>query len=260
MKSTEKLGSRVFGWDSLTVKPTANGERRDVVDQPTATFKNFESHISTLKPGAESHPPHKHAREEFIILREGTLDVFINGKVTRIGPGSMIFFASNDLHNVKNVGTTPATYTVFNVTTDLTASAPAEGVAAAAVLGKLQSGVFDWEKLEAKPTKVGARREVVDSATTTCTKFECHVTTLKAGEAPHAAHHHGDEEIVIIKEGTMEATINGVAKTAGPGSIFFYGSNDEHGMKNVGTTEATYHVIRIITDGTPPEPAAPAAK
>ena len=32
----------------------------------------------------------------------------------------------------------------------------------------------------------------------------------------------------------MAATINGVTNRGGPGSVFFYGSNDEHGMKNVG--------------------------
>jgi quercetin dioxygenase-like cupin family protein len=55
-----------------------------------------------------------------------------------------------------------------------------------------------------------------------------------------------------VKEGLIEVTINGVTQRAGPGSIFFYASNDEHGMKNVGTTAATYHVVRIVTAATPP--------
>ena len=49
-----------------------------------------------------------------------------------------------------------------------------------------------------------------------------------------------------------------VAQRGGPGSIFFYGSNDLHGMKNVGTTDATYYVFRTITELTPPAP--PSAK
>jgi quercetin dioxygenase-like cupin family protein len=49
----------------------------------------------------------------------------------------------------------------------------------------------------------------------------------------------------------MEATINGVSRRAGPGSIFFYASNDAHGMKNVGTTAATYYVFRVVTEATP---------
>lgn len=246
-----KLGSRVFVWDELKVKPNAFGTRRDVVDLPTATFEKFESHITTLNSGQASHPPHKHAREEFIIVKEGTLDVSINGTITRTGPGSLLFYASNDLHNVRNVGTTPATYIVFNFETVATRSAPAGGAASAPVAGQLVSTVFDWEKLAVKTTKVGARRDVANAPTPTCENFECHITTLNAGEVPHAAHRHPDEEIVVVKEGIMEVTVEGVTRRGGPGSIFFYASNDEHGMKNVGGTTASYHVIRIVTAATP---------
>jgi quercetin dioxygenase-like cupin family protein len=252
----EKMGSRVFAWENFVAKPTKNGLRREVADLPTATLERFESHISTLNPGEKSHPPHIHAQEEFIILKEGTLDASINGKVERVEPGSIMFFASNDYHNVTNVGATPATYLVFNFATAATKSAPKGGATAAAVPGKQVSTVFHWDKMEAKPNAKGARREIVNSPTTTLQSWEGHITTLKAGEAPHAAHRHPDEELIVVKDGVMEATINGVAQRGGPGSIFFYSSNDLHGMKNVGGTEATYYVFRAITEATPKAPAA----
>lgn len=249
-----KLGSAVFKWEDLTPKPTAVGLRRDVADQPTATLARFESHISTLNPGKMSHPPHIHPQEEFIILKEGTLDASINGKVERVEAGSILFFASNDWHNVTNVGDQPATYLVFNLATAATNSAPKGGATAAAVPGIQVSTVFHWDKLEAKPNAKGARREIVNAPTTTLANWEGHVTTLKAGEVPHPAHTHPDEELVIVKEGLMEVTINGVTQRGGPGSIFFYGSGDLHGMKNVGAGEATYYVFRTITEATPKPP------
>ena len=66
---------------------TAMGRRWNVANLPTPTFEIFESHITELLPGRESHPPHQHAREECIILKEGTLDVSINGTVRRVGAG-----------------------------------------------------------------------------------------------------------------------------------------------------------------------------
>ena len=251
-----KLGSRVWVWDELVAKPNNVGARREVVDLPTATFEKFESHVTTLNPGVASHPPHRHSREEFILLKEGNLDVFVAGKTHPAGPGSVFFFAANDLHNMRNVGTTPATYLVFNFDTVATRSASIEGATAVAAPGTLVSTVFDWEKLAVQPTPVGTLRKIVDSPTTTAKNFEGHVTTLKAGEVPHASHHHPDEELIVVKEGLMQATINGVAKRGGPGSIFFFASNDEHGMKNVGTTPAAYYVFRIITDATPELAAA----
>ena len=248
---SSRLGSTVFKWEELVAKPTAVGVRRDVANLPTATLERFECHISTLNAGLMSHPPHRHPQEEFIILKAGVLEVFVNGRTQRVGPGSFFFFASNDLHNVTNVGDQPATYLVFNLTTKATHDAPPEGVTVASLPGILGSTVLDWAALPVKATKTGERRELVNSPTCTCANLEGHVTTLRAGEVPHAPHHHPDEELVIVKEGLMEVTINGVSSHAGPGSIFFYASNDEHGMKNVGTTMASYHVIRFVTAATP---------
>lgn len=121
---------------------------------------------------------------------------------------------------------------------------------------RLPSSVFDWSKLEVKATRNGERRAVFDSATATLDRLACHVTTVKAGEASHDPHRHPDEELIIVKEGTVEATINGQAQKAGPGSLFFYASNDLHGLRNVGDTPATYFVLRWTSPGTEgPRPA-----
>ena len=111
----------------------------------------------------------------------------------------------------------------------------------------LGSTVLDWAKLAVHPTPVGARRDLLDGPTATFENFEGHVTTLNPGEAPHPAHQHPDEELVVLKEGTLEVTINGASQRAGAGSVLLIASNDRHGWKNVGTTPATYYVFRIVT-------------
>jgi quercetin dioxygenase-like cupin family protein len=244
-----RLGSTVFRWEDLVVKPTGVGERRDVARQPSGTLAEFECHISTLNPNLASHPPHTHPQEELIILRDGTLDVHINGKETRVGPGSLFFFAANNPHAVQNRGDKPATYFVFNFTSAATARLRGQPMAPTPE-GHLGSAVFEWTKLPVTPTKTGERRDVTDRPTATLVNFECHVTTLQAGEAPHATHNHPDEEFILIKEGELEISLNGKAQRAGPGSIVFVAPNDEHGWRNVGTTAATYYVIRFKTEDT----------
>ena len=120
----------------------------------------------------------------------------------------------------------------------------------------MQSSVFNWNSVEAKPTKVGARRDFFDTPTATLDQLECHVTTINPGEAPHAPHQHPDEELIIVKEGTLEAMQNGVIKQAGPGSIIFEASNQLHGLKNVGKTPATYYVVKWFSPGLKPKSAA----
>ena len=108
------LPSTLFEWSSLKPEPNRTGEVRRVVRQPTATLQELEIHITTLKAGEESHPPHQHVNEEILIVKEGQVEALVNGELKRGGPGSLIFQASNQLHNIKNVGTTPATYHVIN--------------------------------------------------------------------------------------------------------------------------------------------------
>lgn len=246
-----KLGSTVFAWEDVAIKPGATKAGRSIVNRPTATLDIFESHVTSLNPGVPSHPPHRHAQEEFIILREGTLEVTINGRSQVAGPGSLLFYASNDFHHVRNVGKGPATYLVFNYRTVATAAAPERSAAESAAPGTLRSSVFDWEKLAATATKTGERRGICHGPTVTLRNLEAHVTTLRPGEAPHASHRHPDEELIVVKEGLMEATINGRVQRAGPGSVFFFASNDEHGLRNVGSSSATYHVVRMVTAATP---------
>lgn len=254
-----KLGSRIFTWESLTARPTPLGARREVANQPTATLERFQSHITTLNPGKASHPPHQHSLEEMILVKEGTLDVTINGETQRAGPGSVLFYASNDFHHVTNVGDAPATYIVLNFGTAATATAPAQPAARTAPATALRSGVHEWSALPVKATKTGARRDVFNSPTVTCINLSCHATTVNAGDASHGAHRHPDEEVVIVKEGLVEVLVNGTTQRCGPGSVCFFASNDEHGMRNVGDTAATYYVIRVVSAATP-KSAAPARK
>ena len=110
----------------------------------------------------------------------------------------------------------------------------------------LGSRVFDWAKLPATGTKVGEIRPYFDAATRTLARLESHVTTLNPGEISHAAHAHADEELVIVREGELEATINGAPQVAGAGSVFFFASHDLHGLRNAGPGCTSYHVIRIF--------------
>ena len=111
---TSVMQSSVFDWHSIAVKQTDVGSVRQFFKSPTITLDELECHVTTLNPGLQSHPPHKHPNEELVIIREGNVEVLSNGEWKKAGPGSVIFNASNQLHALKNVGTTPAVYHVLN--------------------------------------------------------------------------------------------------------------------------------------------------
>jgi quercetin dioxygenase-like cupin family protein len=129
--------SALWEWESLSPKPTDVGQYRHVVRAPTATLDELEMHVTTLNPGQTSHAPHRHPNEELVIISSGKIEAYSNGQTKVLGPGSIIFNASNQLHGVRNVGTEPATYHVINWASPgtLKKKAGAEGAKAAPVQG-----------------------------------------------------------------------------------------------------------------------------
>ena len=114
------LGPAVFDWNAMEVKKTDVGALRSLIRQPTATLDELEMHVTTLNPGTTSHPPHTHPNEELVIIREGTVEVLNGGVWKRLGPGSIVFNASNSPHALRNVGEGPTTYHVINWKTPAT--------------------------------------------------------------------------------------------------------------------------------------------
>jgi len=118
--------STIFDWKDMKAEERPNGERRGAFDNPTVTLGNFECHVTTLKVGETSGAPHSHLTptmaEEAILLKEGTVEIEINGAKRTVGAGSVIYFAPKDSTALRNVGKTPAVYFVISVKT---AAAPA---------------------------------------------------------------------------------------------------------------------------------------
>jgi mannose-6-phosphate isomerase-like protein (cupin superfamily) len=108
------MGSMAFSYESLVAKATAVGALREVCRAPTATLDELEMHITTLNSrGAMPHPPHRHPHEELLIIKEGRVDALVDGQWIPLGPGSIIFQASNVEHAIRNAGDGPATYVVI---------------------------------------------------------------------------------------------------------------------------------------------------
>lgn len=109
------LPSAVYHLDDLPVRTANNAQFRDVLKGKLATGEALEVHETTLPPGDAPHPPHRHLHSEMWLIREGTVELLVNGTSRQMGPGSVGFVHSNDEHGIKNVGATPATYFVVAI-------------------------------------------------------------------------------------------------------------------------------------------------
>jgi XRE family transcriptional regulator, regulator of sulfur utilization len=138
---------------------------------------------------------------------------------------------------------------------DLVAAITAAGITLACVSvaqesgGLLDSTAWQWQDMQAKKTDVGELRSVVRQPTRTLDELEMHITTLNPHTASHKPHTHPNEEMVILKEGTLRAHVNGKEVVVGPGSVLFFASMQPHAVQNVGDTPATYFVINWASPG-----------
>ena len=135
---------------------------------------------------------------------------------------------------------------------DMKKPAPSTTPAApAAPSAPLLSDLYDWEKLTVTPNAKGVRRAVFEGPTATIDKIHCHITTLNAGEKSCDPSKHLQEEVIIVKEGLVEANWDGKSKVGGPGSVIFFASGATTFLRNAGTTPCTYIVVYYYTPLTP---------
>jgi mannose-6-phosphate isomerase-like protein (cupin superfamily) len=109
------LPSAMFPFEKLTPRTSNSATIRNVLKGKLATGESVEVHETTLSPGGAPHPPHRHLHSEMWLIREGTVELTVEGKSTQMGPGSVGFVRTNEEHGIKNIGTQPATYFVVAI-------------------------------------------------------------------------------------------------------------------------------------------------
>jgi len=113
--SEATLPTTVRTFEELHAQKDAGATFRAILEGHTHTGDYLEVHETVLEPGAGPHPPHHHVGEEMFLVSSGTVEITINGKATRLGPGSAAFVASNEEHGLRNAGAGPAQYFVVTL-------------------------------------------------------------------------------------------------------------------------------------------------
>jgi quercetin dioxygenase-like cupin family protein len=107
------IPSQAVRFEDLPVESGDGNSLRRILEGKTHSGCQIEMHETDLAPGAMPHPAHHHAHEEVFLIREGTLEVTIAGRASRLGPGSVAYVASNDEHGIRNAGAAHAQYFVI---------------------------------------------------------------------------------------------------------------------------------------------------
>ncbi len=115
-------------------------------------------------------------------------------------------------------------------------------------LPRLGTKAYIFNELPETTNGQNKQRRLFTGKTHTGFKLESHESDIAPGEVNHPPHQHLREEMMLIREGTMELTIAGRPMRLGPGDVGYIGSNEIHNAKNVGTVRATYFIVNIGRD------------
>jgi quercetin dioxygenase-like cupin family protein len=122
----------------------------------------------------------------------------------------------------------------------------APAVAEGAALPAIESGAY-----KPAPPKIGSIPKRASRAYTRGLlkagniQLEIHETTQEVG-APHEPEEtHLHTEIWLVREGTIELTVNGVPRKLEAGDVGIVVAGDKHYLQNAGNTPATYFVVAV---------------
>ena len=114
-KEKPTLASKAYRFEDLPEKVNGQNRSRDVFNGKNHSGFPVDIHITDLGPGQMPHAAHHHVHEEIVMLQTGMLDVTIEGKLTRVTAGSVVYVNSNEEHGWKNPGPERARYFVMAI-------------------------------------------------------------------------------------------------------------------------------------------------
>src|SRR6476646_4318086 len=104
-------------------------------------------------------------------------------------------------------------------------TAQGQGDTSVEKLPRLETKAFIFDDLPVTTNGQNRQRRMFTGKTHTGFKLESHQSDIAPGEVNHPPHQHLREEMMLIREGTMELTIAGKPYRLGPGDVGVIGSN-----------------------------------
>jgi quercetin dioxygenase-like cupin family protein len=102
------LPTSIFAYDTAPPTPSRPIVQTLLFEQATDCLGKLHAHLTTLQPGG-GYEPHADPYDVAIVLLSGEVETV--GE--RVRPLGVIYYSAGELHGMKNVGATPATYLVF---------------------------------------------------------------------------------------------------------------------------------------------------
>lgn len=139
----------------------------------------------------------------------------------------------------------------FGVAVAMAATMTVAAGAAGAFPELMDTTVKRWEELKAEPAEGGAVRAYFNAPTSTLLRLGMRARTLEPGGTPHPTRPHSRpvEQLVIVKQGTLELQLDQEKQRLEAGSAVFLAPNQWHALRNPGSQPVTFYEIDWVSPG-----------
>jgi (S)-ureidoglycine aminohydrolase len=112
----------------------------------------------------------------------------------------------------------------------------------------LTGQVVVWNNLTASTNHNGTSRQVLNGSTRDLSNLEIRSISLDTGVII-AAYGSQADELIIVKEGTLDVSAENDQKLLGPGGVAIFAPGEKYSLENGGTTPTTYYIFRFRSRG-----------
>ncbi|GJM33921.1 MAG: hypothetical protein DHS20C18_29220 [Saprospiraceae bacterium] len=238
MAQLEPVNSGVYKWADHPVEVGELRESRKILEGESPHFEYLEIHATTQFPGAKPSTAHANEDiEECIIVKEGLMEVTIEGRSAILGPAGVVLLMPQQMHSLKNVGDSNLTYYVMRYRSKKKMKLER---------GQTSGGslMLNADSLTFRQSARGGGRAYFDRSTAMCERFEMHVTQLNRKGPSHRPHAHEESEIILVLSGATEMTIDGKEYKGTAGDFYFMDAQLHHGVRNATDEPCSYFAFK----------------
>jgi (S)-ureidoglycine aminohydrolase len=241
----KQIATDVYAWKDAPVEKTDAGSKRLIAKGSATDFASMEVAATTLNPGKGEAGMVDVNLEEMIFIKDGSLQIAINGAAKTVGRGSVAVILPGDRFSVTNTANGEMTF----YTLRYQSKKPVDPER-----GKKSGGSFlmDWNEAKFIPRDdgKGGTRNFFSRPTAMSTRLDLHATVLDPNQSSHDPHHHRAEEMIIVLDADAQMYLgpgekNGRTKKATDGDIIYLVSNEYHAISNSGTKPALYFALQF---------------
>ncbi|GAB3546933.1 cupin domain-containing protein [Spirosoma fluminis] len=230
---SQVVASTMYTWGEAPVGDQTGYAERIFLEGTAKGFSALSLQAITVPANQPAQPDQQLDEEALLIVKEGELALTLDQTKKTLGPGSVVIVMPGDFFRIDNKSTQPLTYYVLRSTSNEVPDLD---------LYRLAGGSFWVDGREVAPGSLSQSsiRPLFEGGTIMAKRLKVDRATLAPGASGNTSPAKSAIKVIVIRENSVLATIDGVSHKAQAGDVVFIGADVTYSVQNTGQAPCTY--------------------